>query len=182
VSKFTGTVLALDLATVTGFAWGKPGAVPKFGSIRLSKPGTSRALTYRNFRIWLEDIWNVRDKQPDLIVFESPAVPSIMSGKTNIDTIKLLLGLSEHLEEWCYGKFELREASVSQVRSHFIGSNKKAILAKPKTMARCKELGWDVVTYDEADACALWDYQCCFLRPDLAMRTTPLFQGRQKSP
>jgi hypothetical protein len=32
-----------------------------------------------------------------------------------------------------------------------------------------------VETDDEADACALWDYQMSFLRPDLAFRTTALF-------
>jgi hypothetical protein len=179
MEKFNGIILALDLATTTGFAWGKPGAVPQFSSIRFSKPGTSRAATYRLFRIWLESKWNVRGHQPDLVVFESPAVPSIMAGKTNIDTIKLLIGLAEHLEEWCYDHFELREASVSQVRSHFIGQNMKAALAKPRTVERCRELGWNVENTDEADACALWDYQCCHLRPDLAPQTTPLFFGKR---
>jgi hypothetical protein len=43
------------------------------------------------------------------------------------------------------------------------------------TVERCRELGWDVSTTDEADACALWDYQCRHLRPDLAGKTAPLF-------
>ena len=64
--------------------------------------------------------------QPDLIVYESANV-QWMAGKTNIDTIKLLVGLAEHLEEWCHNNIELREASVSQVRAHFLGSNMKAI-------------------------------------------------------
>ena len=172
---FKGTVLALDLATVTGWAHGKPGSKPTFGSIRFGKPGGDRSAAYRNFRRWLDEKWNVRDHQPDLIVYESSAVPSIMAGKTNIDTIKLLIGLAEHLEEYAYNNFELREASVSQVRAHFIGSNMKAAIAKPLTRERCQTLGWDVEDFDQADACALWDYQCCHLRPDLAARSTPLF-------
>jgi hypothetical protein len=172
---FTGTVLALDLATVTGWAFGEPGKVPEFGTIRFGKPGGERAAAYRNFRMWLDGKWNVRDQQPELIVYESSAVPSIMAGKTNIDTIKLLIGLAEHLEEWCHNNFELREASVGQVRSHFIGRNMKAAIAKPMTVERCRELGWNVANTDEADACALWDYQCCHLRPDLSAGSTPLF-------
>jgi len=173
--KFTGIVLALDLATVTGFAWGRPGEVPEFGSYRFAKPGSSRALIYRNFRLWLD--LKVSACKPELVVFESAAVPSIMSGKTNIDTTKVLFGLTEHLEEWAQGRVELREASVSQVRSHFIGQNMKAKIAKPMTVDRCRERGWNVETDDEADACALWDYQCCWLRPDIAVKGTPLFQN-----
>jgi hypothetical protein len=173
VSHFKGTVLALDLATVTGYAHGKPGTVPKFGHIRFSTPGSSRAATYRSFRFWLDDF--THHNIIDLIVYESPAIPSIMAGKTNIDTIKLLMGLAEHLEEWSYQHIELREASVSQVRSHFIGSNMRSKIGKALTLERCRDLGWDCTTTDESDACALWDYQISFLRPDVAARTTPLF-------
>lgn len=173
---FTGTVLALDLATTTGWCHGVPGATPECGHIRFTKPGTSRAETYRAYRNWLDDAWGGREVIPDLIVYESPAVGMQMQGKTNIDTLKLLSGLAEHLEEWCHGKCELREATVAQVRSHFIGSNMKAKIAKPLAFERCQELGWPVTTTDESDACALWDYQICWLRPDLADRTTRLFR------
>lgn len=173
---FEGRVLALDLATTTGYAFGAPGSIPTFGDVRFSKAGSSRAVTYRNFRTWLEEKWNRRDAQPDLIVFESPAVPSIMAGRTNIDTIKLLVGLAENLEEWCLGKVELREASVSQVRVHFIGQNMKSALAKARTVERCRSLGWEVENTDQADACALWSYQTAWLNPHLAAYTTPLFQ------
>jgi hypothetical protein len=174
---FTGNVLALDLATTTGWCYGTPGAVPECGHLRFTKHGTERAETYRAFRRWLDDTWGKRDEMPDLIVYESPGVPSIFGGKTNIDTTRLLVGLAEHLEEWCHRKIELREASISQVRAHFIGRNHKSGIAKPMTMERCQELGWPCETYDESDAAALWDYQCCFLRPELAMKTTRLFQG-----
>ena len=176
--KFTGNVLALDLATITGWAYGPPGKPPEFGHLRFGKPGTTRPVIYRAFRQWLEDKWNIRDEQPDLIVYECPAIPSFMHGDTNVETTKLLFGLAEHLEEWSYNVVELREATVSQVRCHFIGRNHKAKIAKPMTVEKCRALGWAVETDDEADACALWDYQMSFLRPDLAFRTTPLFVAR----
>jgi len=173
---FEGRVLALDLASVTGWAYGPPGANPQCGHLRFGKPGTSRAAIYRTFRQWLDDTWGKRDEIPDMIVYESPAVPSLMSGKTNIDTTRMLMGLSEHLEEWAYGKTELSEATVSQVRCHFLGSNMKAKIAKPLTLERCLDYGWMCETTDEADAAALWDYTCCWLNPQLAFRTTPLFR------
>ena len=176
VSDFKGTVLALDLATTTGFAWGKPRSAPQFGHTRLALDGWSRAKTYRSFRSWLDD--SVHFKKIDLIVYESPAVPSIMAGKTNINTIKLLIGLAEHLEEWADGLCELREASVSQVRTHFIGRNMKAAVAKPMVFDKCHELGWMCETKDESDACALWDYQCAWLDPQHAVRGTPLFRRK----
>jgi hypothetical protein len=174
MTKFKGSVLALDIASTIGWACGDPGTVPQFGSHRIAKPGSSRGHMYRRFRLWLDLLCSAHD--PELIVYESPAVPMIMNGKTNIDTVRLLTGFAEHLEEWAYEKFELREASVAQVRSHFIGSNMKSDKAKPLTVQRCRQLGWNVITFDDADACALWDYQCGFLRPDLAHKTTPLFQ------
>ena len=178
MSKFTGTVLALDLSTVTGWAVGKPGEKPRFGHIRFVKAGAARPRVYRAFRSWLDETWNVRDHQPDLIVYESPAVPMLMSGRTNIDTVRLLTGLAEHLEEWAYEVCNLREAAVKDVRVHFIGRNLKSKIAKPMTVERCHQLGWPVETDDEGDACALWDYQCSWLRPELAFKTTPLFAHR----
>ena len=172
-----GVVLALDLATTTGWAYGSPGAVPKFGHLRFTKSGASRAETYRAFRLWLETEWHNKGfSTPHLIVYESPAVPSIMAGKTNIDTIKLLIGFAEHLEEWTHHRFELREASVGQVRAHFIGRNYKSSIAKPMVFDACHARGWMCETTDESDACALWDYQCCWLDPQVAVRSTPLFR------
>ena len=170
-----GVVLALDLATTTGWAYGSPGAVPQFGHERFSKVGGARALNYRNFRDWLDEF--MQATKVDLIVYELPAVPSIMSGKTNIDTIKLLIGFAEHLEEWCFShSLELREATVAQVRAHFIGRNFKSSIAKPMVFDACHARSWMCETTDESDACALWDYQCCWLDPQVAVRSTPLFR------
>jgi hypothetical protein len=175
MTKFTGSILALDIATVTGWALGRPDKAPKFGFARIGKQGGERCNLYRSFRIWIESFVNTHAVK--LIVYESPAAPMVMAGRTNIETIKRLIGMCEHLEEWCVGTgIELREASVQQVRAHFIGSNMKSVQAKAATIARCHELGWMVTNDNEGDACALWDYQRCCLRPDIAVATTPLFE------
>jgi hypothetical protein len=170
------TVLALDLATTTGFAYGSPGGTPVFGHIRFGKPGAERAAMYRDFRNWMHVKWNERGHQPSLIVYESPAVPSFMGKKTNINTTRFLMGLAEHLEEWAYNRIELHEATTSQVRCHFIGQNFKASVAKPYTLERCHELGWMAATHDESDALALWNYQCCLIDPLVGINTSPLFR------
>jgi len=175
---FTGNVLALDLATTTGYAYGPPRGVPTFGSIRFIKPGGSRAQAYRNFRTWMDDKWNVRDHQPDLIVYESSNV-QFMAGRTNVETIKMLIGLTEHLEEWAHNKIELREATTAQVRAHFLGQNLKSAIAKPMVVERCRSLGWMATTSDEGDALALWNFQCSFLDPEVGVRTSPLFQRKR---
>jgi len=169
---FKGAILALDLASVTGWAYGKPDAVPTFGHKRFVNPGGSRAAAYRTFRLWLDLFCS--SHKTDLIVFESP-LAALLHGTTNISTLKVLTGLAEHLEEWAYERIELREANVAQVRAHFIGGNFKSKIAKAATVERCRVRGWGVETSDEADAVALWDYQRCCLRPDIGTRTTPLF-------
>ena len=139
-------------------------------------PGGSRASCYREFRQWLEN-WFGDTKPPDLIVFES-AIASMIGRGTNVETIKKLIGLTEHLEEWAYDRVELREANVQQIRQHFIGESPKSHEAKERTIERCHELGWMVRDDNEGDACALWDYMRCILRPELGTSTTPLFTGR----
>ena len=170
-------MLALDLATTTGWCFGAPGALPKCGSLRFTKQGASRAETYREFRRWLNAKWA---KSPDLIVYESPALPMLMSGRTNITTVRFLIGLAEHLEEWCHGRIELREARTADVRTHFIGGNPKSAIAKQAVFNQCKTLGWEVQNFDESDAAALWDYQVCWLNPRIAAHSTPLFRENEK--
>lgn len=179
MTHFTGKILALDLAAETGWAHGRPGQVPTFGNIRFAPRGSAHALIYRKLRAWLDAWITHATSEPDLIVYESAAIAMQMIGRTNAQTVRLLTGMCEHVEELCYDRVELREASTSQVRAHFLGSNRiKRDEAKAMTMNRCIELGWMVENHDQADACATWDYQVCCLRPDLAHKTTELYGRR----
>lgn len=171
--RFDGLVLALDLAGTIGWACGRPGALPAFGHQKLQ--GATRAGRYRHYRSWLEDVIGQMD--PDVLIFEAP-IP--FRSKTNFDTMKFLIGLAEHLEEWAYDRFDLREARVAAVRQHFIGANLKSAIAKPRVQQRCRALGWMAETHDESDALALLDYQLCILRPDLASATSEIFSHRAK--
>lgn len=172
---FDGLVLALDLATTTGYAHACPGQKPMFGSLRFGKTGTPRDASYRMFRIWIDEI--LTSLEPDLVVFESAAIASALGGKTTAETIKRLIGYCEHLEEICFQRVELREANVRSVRGFFLGGAvQKRDAAKAATIERCKVMGWDVGDdHDAADACALWAYQVSCLRPDIAATMAPLF-------
>jgi crossover junction endodeoxyribonuclease RuvC len=171
---FQRGVLALDLATKTGWAYGAPDGQLSFGSVRWGKAGAERALIYRTYREWLCRQLDRLDV--GLVVFESAAGPMVMMGRTSIHAIKLLIGLTEITEEVCFNRVELREAMASQVRAMFLGSNPKRDVAKPMTIERCIDLGHAVEDDDEADAVALWHYQVSHLRPDLAPKFTPLFR------
>ena len=173
---FTGRILALDLATVTGFAFGKPGERPRSGQVRFgSKDGSGRARCYREYREWLGDM--MKGARFDLVVFESPSMNVMHVGKTNIETLKKLVGFTEHTEEFFYDTtVDLREANIASVRQFFLGSVRyKREEAKRLTIEKCREYGWDVEGDNAADACALWAYQVSCLRPEIGQAMTPLF-------
>src|SRR4051812_45012684 len=89
MTDFNGEVLALDLATSTGWCTGVPGGKPRFGSLRFGNASADRPARYRAMRDWLSVMITPKTRR---VIFESSAVPSIMMGRTNIDTIKLLVG------------------------------------------------------------------------------------------
>jgi hypothetical protein len=170
---FSGNILALDLATRTGWAFGRPGETPTFGRFLLHGDKPQR---YRELRAWLAPQLD----QCARVIYESAALPMLMMGRTNTDAIRFLIGCCEHVDELCHGVVELYEVRVAAVRVHFIGANLKRDLAKAKTRERCEGLGWRVTNDDEADACALWSYAVCTARPDLAHTHSPLFRPKRR--
>lgn len=160
-------ILALDLARVTGWALGTPADTkPMSGSIEIVREGASMAKLFSEWRIALRDFLSIN---PDitLAVFEAPLDPTWMKGNRRPETARQLMGLAAVTEELLYtlGKYDIREARVSDVRSHFIGSNRnKRAEAKLLTVRRCQQLGWDPKDDNAADALALWDYQVACLR------------------
>lgn len=168
-------VLALDLATKTGWAVGCLNDVPRFGSLRFAREGHSMAAHFAGCAQWLNDM--VAVETPRLVVFESPLPTSFTFGRTTADTGRWLIGLTAIVEATLYGRgFDVREASVTDVRRFFLGTNNfKRDDAKLATKRRCIELGWQVGDDNAADACALWLYQCSLLDPRIAVRHTPLF-------
>jgi hypothetical protein len=168
-----GQVLALDLATRTGWALGRPrDAVPQSGSVNIAPADATVDRLLSACRAWLNDFL-FQNPTIHVIAFEAPLLPMHMQGKTTVQAIRKLVGLASVVRELTYtrGGYEVQEQRVSDIRTHFLGSNShKRGDAKALTIARCNQLGWLPCDDNAADALALWDYQVGLLRQQALIR------------
>ena len=80
----TGGILALDVATTTGWAYGMPGDRPAFGHFRSGKPRDATGEVLAQFRVWLDRC--CAKSQPRMVVFEAPYVPRFAPKKVRTKT------------------------------------------------------------------------------------------------
>lgn len=171
-------VLALDLASKTGIAFGVSGARPQAGSVSLGATEEIRFAKVIGLTGKLIDKW-----APDLVAIEAPV------GGANASAF--LIGLIACAK----GEATRRGVRVvayypATIRKHFLGkaltardfpgknpaAAKKAI--KGAVMARCHLLGWEAKDGDCGDALALWDYACAMESRSHQLTSLPgLFQG-----
>ena len=164
------SVLALDIATTTGFAFGPVGSAapataleasagaadpqPLSGTKRIGSKGTPDGDFYAAYERWLMDMISVNS--PDMIVYEAPFVGS---GK-HINTAKRLLGLAAITEKIASQKgVKIFDAHNATVRKHFCGRGsapRKDL--KRMVQEECDRRGWKYSDDNEADALALWDF------------------------
>lgn len=154
-----GEILALDLASVTGYCRGEIGGKLYYGSQKLGGEGATNAERSAAMIRWLTD--QLRTFRPRLIIIEAPMAPSQMAGRTTVSVARTLLGLPFVVEGVAYllGIYEVRESNVQDVRKHFIG--RRTVPnggAKSMVVARCRELGFDPQDDNAADAIALWHF------------------------
>ena len=169
-------VLALDLASVTGWALGEPGSEPTHGTHRFAAKDASHEAVFYKCMLWTQE--TIIKHNPGLIVWESPLASNFgKKGETNIDTTALLHGLPAIVGAiaYMYKIYDVRKAATSAIRQHFINCNPKRAEAKPMVMEQCRAMGWEVEDDNEADALATWSYMCSLLEPKQAMRPTPLW-------
>lgn len=173
-------VLALDLASVSGWACGEPGGDPEHGSIRFASLGSSHEAVFAAAYRWMNDACAFR--MPEVVVWEAPLPPVFKHGNSNVNTTTLLYGLPAVIGAAAYANkiYNIRKAETRDVRFHFIGSNPKRVRAKPMVIRKCRSMGWQVEDDNEADALATWSYMCSLIDPKLAMKTTPLFGVRHE--
>jgi hypothetical protein len=175
-------ILALDLATVSGWARGCVGDHgPRCGTLAFSPKGESsenavfgRALPL--FQRLLHD-----DPTPDLVILEAMLPPAAMKGRTSRAVRDRLAGLHGIARAVAYhrGIYRIETATVSDVRAHFLSDRGlRRASAKREVTAVCQRLGWTVANDNEADACALWSYACGLLDPRTALRVSPLFRPK----
>jgi crossover junction endodeoxyribonuclease RuvC len=169
-------VLALDLASISGWACGEPGGKPAHGSHRFARAGASHEAIFAGAVRWINGLLN--EYEPRVVVWEAP-LAGFKGGKTTNDVTTVLFGLPAVIGAVVYlrGIYDIRKADTRDVRLHFIGSNPKRAEAKPKVIRQCRVMGWDVEDDNEADALATWSYMCSLIDSRLAIAPTPLFQG-----
>lgn len=164
-------ILAMDIATVSGWARGRVGEQPTFGSIRF---GGAESV-FASAMIWMLD--TMATEPPDQIILEAMLPPTAMKGQTSRAVRDRLAGLHGVIRGVAALRgIALSDAPVGAVRSHFIGeSSLRRDAAKAAVMERCQALGWEVKNDNEADACALWSFACGLIDPASALKVVPLF-------
>lgn len=148
-----GVVLALDLATRSGWACGAAGGPPAYGAFVLG--GADRAARYAALLDWLDDAAKVH--APERIVAEAPMVTGDFRGR---DAALLALGFMAHLELWAWD----RAMPLQLVHS---GTARKGVLgrgsfergtAKTVVMDWARREGFSPACDNAADALLLWHH------------------------
>lgn len=163
-------MLALDLATKTGWALWKPDSPVTSGAETFPKELGEFALSFER---WLSA--KVTACNVGCIVVEAP-VP--VRGTTKLDTLLKLHGAHVLVRLVAQKlKVPIRSIHLSTWRVHFIGVTHApaAILSKSRrrtwlkkaVMEECARRGWEVTTDDEADARGLLDCARTTITPTL---------------
>lgn len=154
-------VMAFDIASRCGVAFGALGEAPRATSIDLGKGKAEafRFATLMRFTAHMLSTFN-----PDILVYEAP----VGGPKTS----HFLVGLAAcFIGQAALTGYWPEAVHLGSVRRHFLGHVPTArtlettkAKAKPQikrmVMDRCVSLGWPVANDDEADALAIWDYAC----------------------
>lgn len=163
-------LLALDLATVTGWAFWRPGADVRSGVCKLPRTGEDVGRFLCAFEDWLKPFLEL--ERPARVVFEAPI---LTAGKTDINTARKLMSLAAFTEVVCRrsGIRQYFEVNNATVRKHFVGVGRARDrrTLKDLTLDACRARGWDPRDDNAADALAVLDYAAATLGLDVPWQT-----------
>ncbi|MGD9544970.1 hypothetical protein [Methylocystis sp.] len=152
-------ILALDIATYTGYALGRAGEIPASGSVRLKRPGEPADVAAFNMRAFLRD--RLALERPDLICIEHYLNP--VAQKSADAVILQLMCFGVAVAEAMARDIRLEKPAPATVRKHFIGAanmgERKA--TKAAVLNRARVLGYiprDCRDDNRADACAIFSF------------------------
>ena len=166
-----GGILALDLSTHVGVAWGARGdAAPRTVVWNLPSCGLDIGRTFAAFENELLDAFTLH--KPSLVVMEAPLPPQ---GQTHALTMRLQIGLAAITACNCY-RWELpppKEIPASTARAGVLGSARfpKGKIKETIT-AWVRGHGIRVADHNAADAVVLWLHETGY-------RTPRQIQGRK---
>ena len=166
------TLLCLDLATVTGVAWGRAGEKPQSCSIRLSKRGDDVQQAPRSLAIWLVKHFREYGK-PDLLASEHTIPPMGQLHQSAIIAQEQLHGAVFAIAG--IYNVPIVEPYPATIRKHCLGQGraKDGQNIKALVLERMRLLGYipkDCKDHNQADACALYMY----VEDVYCRRTAPL--------
>lgn len=169
-------ILALDVASTTGCAEGRPGEKPRTWKWRLGGEGATRP--ERLFSLLCHLSEHLAVSKPRTIVIEAP-----MSLR-GADTMMLLFGAVGVCEAVARGRDvnDVLLANVQTVRRYFVDRArfKQTNDGKKAVMEKCQALGWNPQGFDEADAAAVWAWACHTRYPRHAQHVEPLLIGSEQ--
>lgn len=168
------SILALDVATTTGWAFGRVGDRPLSGATTFGRKNGCEE------DIWFDALKFINDRlivlQPDMVAIEAP----MQGGKSSQASIGLLLGLQAVIRT----AVRARRPSIAHLvhcqsaRKFFIGhGNLPGKEAKQRVKDRCVAIGWLTVedaTFDKADALCVWAFAAGLADPAYAAGFTAL--------
>jgi len=149
------STLALDLATVTGWAVHSTGMDrPFLGHLKL--PPNPQVIGPACAKLWQFLLDQNKMHQLTHIVFEAQHVGQ----KIDMNVIYKLVGLGATVEFFAHAAgIKCYELPIATWRKHFIGkgSGINRAQAKQLCLAECEKLGWHTIDDDAAEACGILD-------------------------
>lgn len=163
-------LLALDLASTVGVAWGSE-AVPKplyYGARRFGGKGEPVGAVFDRFDEWLWD--TIETIRPSHVFCESPFI----GPKVNASTVQILYGMRAFVMRACVReKLVFRQVTPMEANQFFVGSRRgrlekipgedrrqaaarRRVDKKAATIAAAKMRGLPTDSDDAADALAVW--------------------------
>lgn len=193
-------VLALDLATVSGWAIDGLNSVcpPRTGTFVMPQVQNRRyGRSMLSFERWLCAF--IERERPQLVAYEAPLAPHeqkqqqlVMAGTQPppppfVPQRRPMI-FTDHIIRILYGLVTITETvadalgcdytrvTMFDARKHFTGQRTPE---NPKQVVwdRCRMLGWKIETLDESDAVAVWAYAKAKADRSFRLETGPLFLG-----
>ncbi len=146
-----GGIWTLDVASLTGCAYGQIGAEPTWWSERHSGSGAGHGALFARFEIWFEHALKILAPRRIYaeMAFTNPKFPGVG---------RMLLGYRALMAKCCFTHDRwLSFVAPQKITAFFTGDGgMHGQVKKDVTIATCREYGWKTYSDDEADALALF--------------------------
>lgn len=159
-----GLTLGLDLSPTLGWCLGRPGDVPRWGSVILRKE-LGHGAVCAGFEDWFDTF--LEEEKPETVAYEAPLPPNLQGDR---ESCIYNYGLTFAAEGCCH-RIGIKSInhSLDTLRGAVIGRTKltvaeKAIRPRPsvKTLIVAPwvaSMGWDITHPDARDAAVVWAYE-----------------------